>query len=203
MKRWSVSKLGFTIGLSLATALTAQAQQNMPPAPGGAPATPLVITLPGFADGTRIPDKYTCLAAPNYVSPEIRWKQVPNGTKSFILVFHDIEPRPMKGVFDNPHWILWNIPGTATSLPEGVPAGATLADGTHQMKRSRTNYGTDYSYYPPCAGPGPNHHYVWELYALDTVLDLPDDATRADILKAADGHMLGASGWFGYFHRLN
>ncbi len=204
MKRWSISKLGFAIGLFLATALTAQTPQNVPPPTGSAPATPLVITLPGFADGTRIPDKYTCLAAPNYVSPEIRWKQVPEGTKSFVLIFPDIEPRPNKGAFDNPHWILWNIPGTATSLPEGVPAGAALPNGTHQMKRLRTNYGSSpYSYYPPCAGPGPNHHYVWELYALDTVLDLPDDASRADILKAVDGHLLGAAGWFGYFHRLN
>jgi Raf kinase inhibitor-like YbhB/YbcL family protein len=201
MKRWAA----FTIALSVTTALAAQTQpQNLPPPASTAPpATPLVITLPGLADGGRIPDKYTCLAAPNYVSPEIRWKQAPTGTRSFVLIFHDIEPRPNKGIFDNPHWILWNIHGTATSLPEGIPAGAKLADGTHQMKRPRTNYGTDYSYYPPCAPPGPNHHYVWELYALDTVLDLPDDASRADILKAADGHVLGASGYYGYFHRLD
>jgi Raf kinase inhibitor-like YbhB/YbcL family protein len=175
------------------------AQQGAgPPLPP--PANPLVVTLPGFADGGRIPDKFTCIAGPKVVSPEIRWKQVPTGTQSFVVVFHDLEPRPMKGVLDNPHWVLWNIPGTSTGLPEGVPAG-TLPDGTHQMKRARTIPGSLYSYYGPCAGPGPNHHYVWELYALDTKLDLPEDATRTDILKAVDGHILEASGWFGYFHR--
>jgi Raf kinase inhibitor-like YbhB/YbcL family protein len=196
MKRWSI----LTISFSIAVALTSPAQQSGSPV-ATAPATPLIMTLPGFADGSRIPDKYTCLALPNVVSPEIRWKQAPVDTKSFVLVFHDIEPRPGKGILDNSHWVLWNIPGTSTGLPEGVPAGATLPDNTHQMKRPRTIPGSFYSYYGPCAAPGPNHHYVWELYALDTMLTLPDDATRTDILKAADGHILDASGWFGFFHQ--
>lgn len=184
----------------LAIALTTCHAQS-PAAATPAPATPLVLTLPGFPDGSRIPDKYTCLAPPTGVSPELRWKQVPAGTQSFVLIFHDLEPHPAKGIMDNSHWVLWNIPATSVGIPEGVPSGATLPDGTHQMKRPRTIPGSFYSYYGPCAGPGPSHHYVWELYALDNKLTLPEDATRADILKAADGHILDASGYFGYFHR--
>ena len=190
------------LSLSLAATLSRFARPQQPGPPPLPPlATPLVLTLPGFADGSRIPDKFTCMALPNVVSPEMHWKQAPAATQSFMLVFHDLEPRPNKGIMDNSHWVLWNIPAKSTGLPENLPAGPTLPDGTHQMKRARTIPGSPYSYYGPCAGPGPNHHYVFELYALDAMLNLPDDATRADILKAADGHILDASGWFGYFHR--
>ncbi len=191
------------LGFLAVTTLSCVAQQTgtAVATPSTAP-PPLVITLPGFADGSVVPGKYTCTAGPEVVSPEIRWSQVPAGTVSFALVFHDLEPHPAKGLMDNTHWVLWNIPGASTGLKEGIPAGSTLPDGTHQLKRPRANPpGSPYSYYGPCAPPGPNHHYVWELYALDTKLDLPDDATRADVLKAVDGHILGASSWVGYFHR--
>ena len=73
---------------------------------------------------------------------------------------------------------------TATSLPEGVKNGA-MADGTKHLKNIR---GFD-GYFGPCAPPGLNHHYTFELYALDTKLDLGPDATRADAMKAIDGHV--------------
>jgi Raf kinase inhibitor-like YbhB/YbcL family protein len=193
----------FLPSLGLATAMLAAtcfAQQGAPVTPT-APASPMVLTLPGFADGGMIPSRNTCIAGPAVVSPEIRWSNVPAGTQSFVLIFHDLEPHPAKGIIDNSHWVLWNIPGTSTGVAEGVPAGATLPDGTHQMKRARTIPGSVYSYYGPCAPKGPSHHYVFELYALDSKLDLPDDATRADIVKASDGHILAAAGWFGLFHQ--
>lgn len=69
------------------------------------------------------------------------------------------------------------------------------------MKRTRTIPGSFFSYYGPCAPKGPNHHYVFELFALDSALNLAEDATRADILKASDGHVLGAAAWIGVFHQ--
>jgi Raf kinase inhibitor-like YbhB/YbcL family protein len=191
-----------SLALSLAVlAVTTCSAQQSGQSQAAPLAAPFVMTLPGFSDGNKIPDEYTCLAAPSVVSPEIRWSNVPAGTQSFVLVFHDLEPRPGKGIMDNSHWVLWNIPGNSTGLAEGVPAGSTLTNGTHQMKRPRTNADSPYSYYGPCAPAGPNHHYVFEIYALDTMLNLPEDVLRADILKAADGHILAASAWFGYFHR--
>ena len=195
-----INRHSLALSIAALAISTCSAQQSGTPTVAP-PATPMVMTLPGFADGSRIPDKYTCQAAPGVVSPEIRWSDVPAGTQSFVLLFHDLEPRPGKGIMDNSHWVLWNIPGKSTGLAEGIPAGSALPDGTHQMKRPRTIPGSFYSYYGPCAPPGPNHHYVWELYALDTVLTLPEDATRAEIMKATDGHVLAASAWFGYFHR--
>jgi Raf kinase inhibitor-like YbhB/YbcL family protein len=195
-------RIGLAFIISLFAAFTCAAQQSGISAAAQPAPPPLAISLPGFADGSKIPNKYTCSAGAAVVSPEIRWSQTPAGTQSFALIFHDLEPHPAKGILDNTHWVLWNIPGTSTGLPEGVPAGSTLPDGTHQMKRLRTNPpGSPFSYYGPCAPPGPSHHYVWELYALDTKLSLPDDATRGEILKAVDGHILGASSWVGYFSR--
>jgi Raf kinase inhibitor-like YbhB/YbcL family protein len=188
-------------GAMFAGAGTAQQGAVAPVAAVSAIAIPMTMTLPGFADGSTIPTKYTCVAGAAVVSPEVRWSNAPAGTQSFVLVFHDLEPRPMKGVMDNSHWVLWNIPATSTGLPEGVAAGAALPDGTHQMKRPRTIPGSVYSYYGPCAPKGPNHHYVFELYALDSTLNLPEDATRAEIVKASDGHVLAAAGWFGMFHQ--
>lgn len=193
------------IGLVALAVYPGAAQQGTTPpaasASSASSAVPLAVTVRGFADGGRIPDRYTCLAGASVVSPDIQWSHAPAATQSFVLVFHDLEPRPAKGLMDNSHWVLWNIPGTSTELPEGVPAGSTLPDGAHQMKRLRSTPGSPYSYYGPCAPPGPNHHYVFELYALDTMLTLPEDASRADILKAADGHILAASAWIGTFHR--
>lgn len=170
----------------------APAQQGRAPQ-----APPLLMTLPGFADGSTVPMKYTCSAQPQAVSPEIRWSQAPTGTQSFVMLLHDPEPHPQRGINDVTHWMIWNIPGTATGLPESVPAGATLPDGSHQVVGIRGST----SYFGPCAPPGPNHHYTWELLALDTKLDLPETATRDDVMKAANGHVLGAAVWIGLFHR--
>ena len=200
------------VALTVTTAVACLAQQGGPPAgapPGGAPgggggrgggrgpqAPPLLMTIPGFADGSTVPVKFTCSAQPAAVSPEVQWSQVPPGTQSFMLLLHDPEPRPAKGLTDITHWLIWNVPGTAKGLPEGVPAG-TLPVGSHQLKGNRPAG----MYNGPCAPPGPNHHYTWELYALDTKLDLPEEATRADVMKAADGHILGAAIWIGLYHR--
>ena len=186
------------LGCSVAAlAATGAAQQGG--AGRGPRRAPLQLTVNGFADGAEVPLKFSCSAKPAGVSPALEWKQVPPGTQSFLVLVHDPEPHPGKGLIDATHWLIWNIPGTATGLPEAVPAGATLPDGSHQMKRGN---GPDAvaGYFGPCAPPGPNHHYTYELWALDTMLDVPAEATRAEVMKAADGHILGASEWIGLYH---
>jgi len=188
--------------LTLALAASGAAQQGGAPAGGRGPQVPpLLLTVHGFADGSEVPLKYSCSGPPaGGVSPAIDWKQVPPGTQSFVLLVHDPEPHPGKGLIDVTHWLIWNIPGTATGLPEAVPAGATLPDGSHQMKRGNGANAVA-GYFGPCAPPGPDHHYTYELWALDTKLDLPETASRPDVMKAADGHILGAAEWIGLFHR--
>src|SRR5208283_3111828 len=124
----------------------------------------------------------------NPVSPKLEWTNVPAGVASFVLIMHDPDTAPAKKVEDILHWMAFNIPGSATGLPEGVPATANLPDGTVQAKSFRGAAG----YMGPGAGAaGPYHHYTLELFALDTKLDLGPDATRTEVVNAMEGHILG------------
>src|SRR5580700_1753886 len=172
------------------------------PPPGGGrgrgPAGPgLTLTSPDFEDGAVIPNKYT-QADPNPVSPKLEWKNVPAGTVSFVLLMHDPDVAMGKKTDDVTHWMAFNIPGTATELAGGQSADPKLADGTIQIM----NTGRKVGFMGPGAGAaGPYHHYTFELFALDTKLDLGPDATRADVMKAMDGHVIGKGVLEGRFHR--
>ena len=164
----------------------------------GPPPPAMRLTSPSFPDGNVIPDKYTQQAGPDAVSPALEWSNVPPGTQSFVLLFHDPDVAINKKLEDVTHWITWNIPGTATSLPEGVKAEATMPDGMVQGK----NRGGRVGYMGPGApATAPEHHYTFELFALDTKLDLGPDAAREDVMKAIDGHILSKAVWEGRFHR--
>jgi Raf kinase inhibitor-like YbhB/YbcL family protein len=178
----------------LATAAAAQA----PPAPAAPAPKPMVMSIAAFADGTDIPPKFT--QAGEQTSPAITWTSVPDGTVSFILHFHDLEVSRNHTSDDQLHWIVWNIPGTATGLPEGLPKGAQLPNGAYQLSASGQVYRG-----PGAPAGGPRHHYTFELFALDTKIDVQPgtDAfdTRAAILKAMQGHILGKAVYMGLFHR--
>jgi Raf kinase inhibitor-like YbhB/YbcL family protein len=181
-----------------------------PGAPGGqagggrgrGPQTPpLLMTSPAWEDGGVIPDKYTQAAGPTSPSPELKWSQVPMGTQSFVLLMHDPEPVLNKGSkMDITHWLIWNIPGTATGLSENVAQG-DLPDGSRQVSL-RSN-----GYMGPGAPAGPYHHYTFELYALDTKLEVPAGTpqqtadTRNAVVNAMDGHVLGKAVLVARFHR--
>jgi Raf kinase inhibitor-like YbhB/YbcL family protein len=186
-----------SIGAILAAACCATLAQQ-PAGRGGPPPGPgLTLTTTGFEDGGIIPNKYS-QADPNPVSPPLQWSHVPPGTVSFVLLMHDPDTALQKKLGDVTHWMAFNIPGTATSLPEGVPPTPQLPDGTVQIKNLRGNVGFMGS---GAGAAGPYHHYTWELFALDTKLDLGPDATRAEVLQAMDGHIIGKGVLVGRFHR--
>ena len=180
------------------SAQTAQAPQGR----GGMQMRPpLLMTTTAFEDGGVIPNKYTQAAGAEAVSPALSWSQVPEGTQSFVLLMHDMEPVLNRSAkMDVTHWLVWNIPATSTGLPEGVAAGE-LPDGTRQISLRSA------AYMGPGAPPGPYHHYAFELFALDTRLDIPQGApqqavqTRTAIFDAMDGHVLGKAILVGRFHR--
>jgi Raf kinase inhibitor-like YbhB/YbcL family protein len=169
--------------------------QNQP-TPSAKPGLTLATTA--FDDGGIIPNRYTAAAAGTPVSPALQWSYVPEGTVSFALILDDPDTAHSKGTEEVLHWLIFNIPATARSLPEGVPNSAQLPDGSIQAKNTRGAIG-----YMGMGAPaaGPYHHYTYQLFALDTKLDLGPDATRTDVLKAMDGHILGKAVVVGRFHR--
>lgn len=190
----------FTLLISTISATFAQ-QPTSTTAPA---APPMRLTSTAFPDGGIIPIKFT-QAAPGAApgggtSPELSWTNVPAGTQSFILHMHDVDVSRNKSIDDNLHWLVWNIPANLTGLPEGIPGGAQLADGSYQMNVFTPSYRG-----PGAAASGPLHHYIFELYALDTKLDVKPSAegseTRLNIMKAIQNHVLGKAAYVGLFKR--
>jgi Raf kinase inhibitor-like YbhB/YbcL family protein len=173
----------------------AAAQQAPTPAP-----PPMRLMSQSFIDGGLIPAKFT--QAGTQTSPALAWANVPPNTQSFVLHMHDMEGARNKTTEDQLHWLVWNIPATTRALPEGVPNGPDLKDGSHQTSAS----GSGTYRGPGAAANGPYHHYVFEIFALDTKLDIaanPTDPfdTRAKVLSAMQGHVLGKAVYLGFFHR--
>jgi phosphatidylethanolamine-binding protein (PEBP) family uncharacterized protein len=98
------------------------------------------------------------------------------------------------------HWLVWGIPGSSTGLAEGQPQGARLPDGSQQISASGQVYRG-----PGARAIGPKHHYTFELYALDTTVDVAPGAneqeTRAAVMAAMQGHVLGKGVYVGLFKR--
>ena len=175
----------------LAVAAGAAAQQGQAPPP-----SKFKLTSSAFGDGSPIPTQFSC-ADPNATSPALSWSNAPAAATSFALIMHDPEGAPQKGSMDVTHWILWNLPASSSSLMANVKPDSS-PDGIAQGKNVRGVNG----YQPPCPPPGATpHHYTFELYALDAKLDLPAGATRADLLKAMDGHVVGKTSYIGMFGR--
>jgi Raf kinase inhibitor-like YbhB/YbcL family protein len=193
-----VSAVAALSTVSLAAQQPAGQRGTAPPAPA------MTLTVSGFPDGGDIPVRFS-QAAPGVatgegLSPAISWTNVPAGTKSFFLNMRDMDVARNKTTDDQAHWVVWNIPATETGLPEGVPKGPKLSNGAYQFSA------TGQMYRGPGAGAaGPKHHYMFELYALDEVVDVAPAAdafeSRANVMKSIQGHVLGKAVYGGLFKR--
>src|SRR5579885_1072038 len=176
----------------LSTALLASAcrREAAPPNANVAAPTPvantkgeekmtLKITSTAFDEGGMIPAKYTCDG--ENVSPPLAWSGVPEAAKSLALVADD--PDAPGGTWT--HWVIYQIPATEKGLAEHVPARDTLDGGARQGKNDfkKTGYGG------PCP-PSGAHRYFFKLYALDTDVNLAPGATKDQLLKATEGHVV-------------
>ena len=149
----------------------------------------MTLTSSAFADGGMIPDKH---AQPGRdVSPPLAWSGAPDSTVSFALIMHDADAVTGDGTTDTMHWMVWGIPGSMMSLPEGLPQGPTIAmsapvqvaggvagsppgaapgggggRGGPPLMRQLSVSGPYYRG-PAAPSSGPPHHYIFELYALD------------------------------------
>jgi phosphatidylethanolamine-binding protein (PEBP) family uncharacterized protein len=166
------------------TSFAALAQQ---PAGRGAAPPRLVfwVTSPAWPDGGEVPLRNAGRAENKSPAFEFHWNlgtnpgAAPDTLKTYAVILHDVENSSNKTTADTLHWTAFNIPGTATGLPEGIGTG-DLPDGTRNGPGilAGRGGGSAPGYFGPGAGPGPIHHYVFEFYALDTKLDLPANTTR-------------------------
>jgi Raf kinase inhibitor-like YbhB/YbcL family protein len=173
-------------------------------APPSQQPAPMVLTTTAWPDGGQIPARHT--QAGDQISPEFKWTNVPAGTRSFVFNMLDPDVAIQHGTETQPHWIVWNIPTAATGLPEGVKPGGDLHDGSHQISASGPQYRG-----PGAPANGPLHHYTFEVYALDIPLDVTASTatppvaaaleTRASVMRAMQGHVLGKAVYVGLFHR--
>jgi Raf kinase inhibitor-like YbhB/YbcL family protein len=150
----------------------------------------LSLTSPAFTDGGNIPPKFTCDAGMTSPSPALAWKNVPAGTKSFALVLHDPDA-PLAGGFT--HWVLFDVPASTTELPENFQPGTIGVSGTSGFRRQ--------GYGGPCP-PSGVHHYHFTLSALGVAtLGLAPGATKADVEKAIEGHVIEKAELVGLYQR--
>jgi Raf kinase inhibitor-like YbhB/YbcL family protein len=164
---------------------------------GGIQLPPMIhVTIADFADGGRIPNKYTCAASPMSPSPAISWSGAPASTQAYAVILHD--PDPVLGgsaTNDVLHWAIFDIPGDAKGLPEGVKGG-DQADGSKQI----SNITGMPTYLGPCAPPGHgDHHYTFEIFALNAKLGLAESTSRADLMTAMNGKVVAKGVYIGIF----
>jgi Raf kinase inhibitor-like YbhB/YbcL family protein len=142
----------------------------------------LVLTSSDFQPGRPVPAANTCDGSNQ--APALSWTDIPTGTKSLALVLSD--PDAPFGVWI--HWVAFNIPENGA------------ADLSDRSVIGNNSWGKN-GYSGPCPPVGQMHHYLFVLYALDTLLDLPQGATAAQMLKAAKGHILGQTQLIGTYRR--
>lgn len=151
----------------------------------------LVITSNAFKEGEAIPKKYSGYGED--ISPDIIWSKPPIGTKGFAVICED--PDAPIGIWV--HWIIFNIPRKAASLPEGMPRREALPDGTIQGVNDFKRVGYD--------GPRPpfgTHRYFFKVYALDTYpLKVGGNVTKDDLLKAMEGNILAEGTLMGRYSK--
>ncbi len=182
----------------------------------------MTLTSSAFQDGGMIPDKH---AQPGRdVSPPLSWSGAPDSTASFVLLMHDIDAVSGDGTADVLHWMVWGIPGTMLSLPEGLPQGPTIpisapvqvagavgggggggrggaGGGIRQLSVSGPYYRG-----PAAPSTGPAHHYVFELYALDVNINVQPGivstaVTRDAVMDAMKTHIRGKAVLVGLYRR--
>jgi hypothetical protein len=147
-------------------------------------AVALALTSPAFHDGARIPARYTCTGA--NASPPLRWTAPPRTTRSFALLA--VDPDAPGGSFT--HWTLWNLPARRRSLP-----------AKFRWKWQGRNGAGSIGYTGPCPPPGPKHHYVFTLYALNRMLNLPRGASTSVLVSAIVHHVRSTATLTGVYSR--
>ena len=146
-----------------------------------------VVESPTMSTGQTMPRDYS--PDGRNVSPPLTWRGLPEGTMQLAVICQD------HGAGNPPpwvHWMIYNIPASASGLPEGIPFAPDdpMPAGLEGAVQGSNGWGL-----PMYRGPAPPgetlHHYDFVVFALDAELDLPPGLTRAELLEAIDGHVVG------------
>jgi Raf kinase inhibitor-like YbhB/YbcL family protein len=180
-------RLGAAIGLCFALGGVAAYSAGTDPA--GKDSMHLASTA--FAEGARIPEKYTCDG--ENVSPPLKWNGVPADARSLALIVDD--PDAPAGTWV--HWVVYDLAPSVSELPEGASHSEPLPGGARQGMNSfrRVGYGG------PCPPPGKTHRYFFKLYALDATLELKSNASKKDVEHAMEKHILAHAELMGTYQR--
>ena len=179
---------------AMALTATAEAERKQTREHKEKPPMSMTITSSSFPHEGMIPGRHTCQG--HDTSPELFWGEVPDAAKSLVLIVDDPDaPDPAAPKRTWVHWVLYNIPATASGLPEGV-ATADLPPGTLEGLNDweRAGYGG------PCPPIG-RHRYFHKLYALDTVLPDLKQPTKAELEEAMQGHVIASSELIGLYQK--
>jgi Raf kinase inhibitor-like YbhB/YbcL family protein len=158
--------------------------------PGGA-VMPLELKSLDFTAGGNIPKQFTCDGAD--LSPALEWTAPPAATQSFALIADD--PDAPMGTWV--HWVIFDLPAKLRALPQNFPKTEQSADGSRQGRNDFRKIG----YGGPCPPPGKAHRYFFKLYALDAKLNLKPGATKKDVERAMQGHILAQGEYMGRYSR--
>jgi Raf kinase inhibitor-like YbhB/YbcL family protein len=150
----------------------------------------ITITSPAFSEGDMIPRQYTCDGED--ISPPLAWTGVPEGTKTLALICDD----PDAPVGTWVHWVIFNIPPKTEGLAANIAPKGTIEIGA----KHGTNDFRKLGYGGPCP-PGGTHRYFFKLYALDAETALDPGVTKAQLLKAMEGHILAEGQLMGRYKR--
>jgi len=150
----------------------------------------LKLSSGAFENNGVIPAKYTCDGI--NVSPALHIAGVPDSARSLVLIMDDPDvPKSLRadGMWD--HWVRYNIPPETTEIAEGEEPAGDAGVGT------AGNTG----YHGPCP-PDREHRYFFKLYALDGMLDMPSGATKRDVERAMEGHIIEQTELVGRYLRV-
>lgn len=152
----------------------------------------LALSSPAFEPMHEIPARYTCDGQD--IAPPLVFRGVPPQAASLVLIVDDPDaPDPARPQVTWVHWVLVDLPRTATGLPEG---GRPLPPGTRQGLNdwNRAGWGG------PCPPVG-RHRYFFKLYALDKTLPVPAQPTKAEVERAMQGHVIAQAQLVGTYQR--
>lgn len=194
---YTISTMRKTLFATLAFAASVASAQTPPPV---APPVPtekqFALKSASFENNAALPTE--CTADGAGTSPPLAWTDAPKATVTFAIMMDDPQARGFV------HWIIWNIPATASSLPAAIPQALEVKDPQGAMQ-GVTSWGKERPGYwgsAPGRGSG-QHHYTFTIYALDAQLEMEAGATAKQFKKAIKGHVLASATLVGLYERAN